>query len=63
MFWATSLSPELAKVVIGVARAFGTSTFLLDQTSILDLADRFRPHLRMRLRRNDGIALATEPRR
>ena len=36
--------PELAKGVIGVAKAFGTSILLLDQTPIADLADRFRLH-------------------
>jgi hypothetical protein len=44
MTWAIRLSPELAKGVIGVAKVFGTSILLLDQTSIADLADRFRPH-------------------
>jgi len=44
MTWAIRLSPELAKGVIGVARAFGTSILLRDQISIPDLADRFRPH-------------------
>jgi len=43
MTWAIRLSLELAKGVIGVAKAFGTSTLLLDQPSIADRADRFRP--------------------
>jgi len=41
MTWAIRLSPELAKGVIGVVKAFGTSILLLDQTPIADLADRF----------------------
>ena len=40
--WAISLSPELGKGVTGVARAFGIFILLLDQTSILELADRIR---------------------
>jgi hypothetical protein len=42
--WATRLSLELAKGVIGVARAFGTSILLLGQISIPDIADRVRRH-------------------
>jgi predicted enzyme related to lactoylglutathione lyase len=42
MTWAIRLSPELAKGVIGVAKAFGFSILLLDQPPIPDLADRFR---------------------
>jgi len=44
MTWAIRLSPELGKVVIGVAKAFGTSILLLDKTSNAALADRLRPH-------------------
>jgi hypothetical protein len=43
MTWAIRLFPELAKGVIGVAKAFGISILLLDQTSIADLAARFCP--------------------
>ena len=43
MTWATKLCPELAKGVIGVAKAFGSFILLLDQPSIPDLAHKFRP--------------------
>ena len=42
--WAIRVSPELGKGVIGVAKAFGTSILLLDETSAAALADRLRPH-------------------
>lgn len=38
--WAISLSPELAKEVIGVAKASGIFTSLLERILILELADR-----------------------
>ena len=40
--WAISLSLELAKGVIGVAKASGIFILLLNQTSSLELADRIR---------------------
>ena len=40
--WAISLSPELAKGVIGVAKAFGIFISLRNQTSSLEFADRIR---------------------
>jgi hypothetical protein len=47
MTWETKHSLELARVVIGVARAFGSSISLLDQPSIPDLADSFTFSLRL----------------
>jgi hypothetical protein len=38
------LCRESAKAVTGVAKAFGISILLLDQTRIPELADRFHPH-------------------
>jgi hypothetical protein len=40
MTWAIRHSPELAKGVIGVAKAFGICILLFDQASMADLADR-----------------------
>ena len=39
--WAMRLSGESPKAVIGVVKAFGTSTSPPDRISILYLADRF----------------------
>jgi len=47
----------LAKEAIGAAKAFGTSTLLLDQTSILDLADRSRSADGMTLKRMDNVGI------
>ena len=42
MTWAIRTSPELGKVVIGVAKAFGIFILLLDKTSIVPPVDRIQ---------------------